>query len=355
VALAAGIADAAAADIRVGVAGPAQGPSLTTANAIARGVADAVERINEEGGVLGEPLVVVEADDGCGSKQAEDAARELVERGVKLVVGHPCTAAAVAAAKIYAKAGVIFISPETRHPVITRPRAGPTVFRLAGRDDVQGHRAGKYLARNFAGKPIALVADGSRMAEDLVRGARAVLKDAGRDDALTATIAGGQKTYTSLIARLKEAGTAAVFFAGFPIEGGLLLKQMRDAGLGSVFLGSDALANGQLAETAGADTAGARALLPHDLASDVSETARRERFALQRPAAPLATAYAAVEAWAAAATRARALDGSAVAAALQQGTFDTVLGDIAFGENGDARLPSYDIVEWKDGAWRPIP
>jgi branched-chain amino acid transport system substrate-binding protein len=229
------------------------------------------------------------------------------------------------------------------------------VFRLAGRNDVQGRRAGEYLARNFAGRPIAMVADGSRMAEDLVRGARAVLKDAGREDVLTATIAGGQKSYASLIARLKEAGTAAVFFGGFPIEGGLLLKQMRDAGLSSVFLGGDALANGQLAETAGAEAAGARALMPHDPASDVSETARRERFALQRPAAPLAAAYAAVEAWRAASTTARALDGAAVATALQQGTFDTVLGTVAFDENGDARVPSYDIVEWKDGAWRPLP
>ena len=215
----------------------------------------------------------------------------------------------------------MFIAPVTRHPALTSPRAGPTIFRLAGRDDMQGRKAGDYLASTFPGRPLALVADGSRMADDLVRGARAALKDAGRDDVLTAHIEGGEKDYTKLIAKLQAAGTAAVFFAGFPIEGGLLLKQMRAANLNAVFLGSDALANGQLAETAGADAVGARALLPHDPASDVSEATQRDRFALQRPAGPLAAGYAAAEAWRAAAAKAQSLDGAAVAAALQRERF----------------------------------
>jgi hypothetical protein len=29
-----------------------------------------------------------------------------------------------------------------------------------------------------------------------------------------------------------------------------------------------------------------------------------------------------------------------------------VLGPVTFAANGDADLPSYDIVGWKDGAWR---
>ena len=252
-ALAAGSADPAAAEVLIGVAGPSQGPSLATNSAITRGVAAAVDRINANGGIRGEPVVIAEADDDCTATAAEKAARDLVARGVKLVVGHPCTAAAIAAAKIYAEAGVVFIAPVTRHPALTSPRAGPTIFRLAGRDDTQGRKAGDYLASTFPGRPLALVADGSRMADDLVRGARAALKDAGRDDVLTAHIEGGEKDYTKLIAKLQAAGTAAVFFAGFPIEGGLLLRQMRAANLNAVFLGSDALANGQLAETAGAD------------------------------------------------------------------------------------------------------
>ncbi len=352
--LAGALAPAAMADVLVGVAGPAQGPSLTVGTAIARGLKEAAEHINADGGVLGEPIAIVEADDGCAAAQAEEAARDLVARGVKLVVGHPCASAAIAAARVYAAAGVVFIAPATRHPALTEARAGPLIFRLAGRDDRQGSFAGDYFARTFAQGPLAVVSDGSRFGEDLDRDALAALKQAGRSDVLTAAIKGGQKDYAGLVAKLGTARTRAVFFTGFPIEGGLLLTQMRAAGLDTVFLGSDALANAQLAETAGADAEGARALLAHDAALAVSEAMVRQRFGLERPAAPVVSAYAALEAWSAAAAQAHSLAGPAVAAALQQGAFDTVEGQLSFDEKGDARLPSYDVVEWKDGAWRPL-
>ena len=82
---------------------------------------------------------------------------------------------------------------------------------------------------SFAGKPVAVVHDTSRYGTVLAEGAVAALKQAGRGDVLTATIAGGQKDYGALVAKLAAAHTEAVFFAGFPIEGGLLLRQMRAA------------------------------------------------------------------------------------------------------------------------------
>ena len=346
-------ASAAAADVLVGVAGPAQGPHAASAGDIARGVKLAAERINAAGGVEGEPIKIVDTDDACAAAQAEQAARTLVARGVALVVGHPCANAAAAAARIYAQAGVVFIAPATRHPALTETRAGPTIFRLAGRDDRQGASAGDYLARTFPGRPLATVTDASRVAEDLTRGALAALEQAEHGNVLSASIEGRQKDYARLIAKLEEAQTAAVFFGGFPIEGGLLLQQMRAAGLATVFLGGDVIANAQLAETAAADAVGARALLPHDAAADVPEATRRERFALQTLSGPFVSAYAAVEVWRAAADKARSRDAPALTRALQQGTFATVLGPVSFDEKGDARVPSYDVVTWKDGAWRP--
>lgn len=348
------LAPAAAADVLIGVAGPRQGPSGAVADDIARGAKLAAERINADGGVLGEPIQIIEADDGCEAAQAETAAKTLASRGVALVIGHPCASAAITAARIYAQAGIVFIAPATRHPALTNQRAGPTVFRLTGRDDRQGTSAGDYLARTFQGKPLALVADGSRTAQNLIREALAALKLAGHADVLTTGIEGGQKEYARLVARLGAAGVEALLFAGFPIEGGLLLTQMREAGLKTVFLGSDMLANAQLAETAGSQAEGARALLPHNAAAGLSESTLRERFGVEKPTGSLVSAYAAVEAWRAAVVKAATTAAPAVAEVLQQGTLETVLGPVSFDEKGDARIPSYDIVEWKNGVWRPL-
>jgi len=351
--LAIAVASPAAATVLIGAAGPAEGPNGATGAEIAGGAKLAADRINGEGGVQGEPVEVIAADDGCAEREAEAAARAFVARGVALVVGHPCARAAIAAAKIYAEAGVMFIAPVTRHPALTGPRAGPTVFRLAGRDDRQGASAGAYLARTFASKPVAVVRDSSLYAKKLAEGAVAALKKAGRSDILTATIEGGQKDYAGLVAKLAAARTEALFFTGFPIEGALLLRQMRAAGLGTVFLGGDALATPQFVETAGADATGVGALLPHDAARALSDEAVRDKFKSQRPTETLVSAYAAVEAWRAAVGQAHALSATAAGAALQQGSFETVLGPVSFDEKGDADVPSYDIVWWKDGAWRP--
>lgn len=341
-----------AADVRIGVAGPAQGPKFAAAQEIARAVKLAAERINAEGGVLGERISVIEWDDGCAALQAEGAARALVARGAALVVGHPCVAAAIAAAKVYAAAGVVFIAPDIRHPALTDARAGPVIFRLAGRDDKQGATAGSYLAQTFAGEPVAVVRDGSLYSAQLADEALAALKQAGMANVLNTAIRGGQKDYSDLIASLKKAHVKAVLFTGYPIEGGLLLRQMREAGLEAAFVGSDALATPQFADAAGASADGAVAFLPHDAARMLADNAARARFAPHPASEPFLSAFAAVEAWADAARRAQTLAAPAVAETLQRTTLDTVLGPVSFDAKGDADVPDYDVVWWQDGAWR---
>ena len=350
--LAMALAPAAAADVLVGVAGPGHGSHAAAGSEMLRAARQAADRINAQGGVLGERIRIVEADDGCAEREAEQAARALVAQGVTLIVGHPCASAAIAAARVYAQAGVVFIAPATRHPALTEQRAGPAIFRLAGRDDRQGASAGAYLARAFADKRLAVIDDGTRYAKELAAGALAALKKAGRADVLTETIASGQKDYAKLIARLSAAQTQALFFAGFPIEGGLLLRQMRAAHLATVFIGSDALATAQFSETAGEGAEGAGVLLPHDAARTLSKEALREAFPREAPTGSFVAAYASVEAWRAAAQQAQSLKSEAVSAALQQGSFATILGPVSFEANGDADVPSYDAVWWEDGAWR---
>jgi branched-chain amino acid transport system substrate-binding protein len=349
---AAGIVGPALAEVVVGVAVPAHGDYAGVGADIARAVKLAAERFNADGGVAGQRIAVVEADDGCAAKPAEDAARSLVDRHAALVIGHPCASAAVAAARIYAQAGVPFIAPGLRHPALTEPRAGATVFRLSGRDGHQATFAAAYLAREFAGKPLAIVYGGSLYSKDLAAEAAAVLKAAGRADVMTATIAGAQKDYGPLIAKMTAAKTEAVYFAGYPIEAGLLLRQMRSAGPKAAFFGSDAIASEQFAQTALEAAEGAGTLLPYDPTRSLAPETMHKTFPGPEPTGTFILAYAAMEAWRQAATSAPSAGGDAIARALQTGGFNTVLGRLTFDDKGNAELPGYDIVWWSDGAWR---
>ncbi len=349
---AAAAAHPAVADIVVGVAVPARGDFAGEGADIVRAAKLAAGRFNADGGVAGNRIAVVEADDGCAAKPAEDAARSLIERRVALVIGHPCASAAIAAARIYAQAGIPFIAPGLRHPALTEPRAGPTVFRLSGRDGHQAAFAAAYLARAFAGKPLAIVYGGSLYSKSLAAEAAAALRAAGSTNVLSAAIAGAQKEYGPLIAKMAAAKTEAVYFAGYPIEAGLLLRQMRSAGLTAAFIGSDAIASEQFAQIAREETAGAGTLLPYDPARSLAPETLRQTFPGAEPTGAFILAYAAMEAWRQAASDAGSTAGEAVAKALQTRGFNTVLGRLTFDDKGNAELPSYDIVWWSDGDWR---
>jgi len=345
-------APAATAKVLIGVTGPTNGPYAGVGKDVRRAAQHAAEHINAEGGIGGEPVEIIERDDNCAAKESEKAARALVAQGVALVVGHPCAAAAVAAAKVYAQAGIVFIAPATRNAALTEPRAGPMIFRLDGRDDRQGTEAGAYIARNFTAEPVAIVHDGSRFAKELAGKATAALKAAGASSVLTAAVVGGQKDYTALIGKLRTAKTQAIYFTGYAIEGGQLLRQMRSAGLDATFLGSDALTTDPFAETARDAAEGAKALLAHDASDGVAAATLKDKIAAQPVTGGLVSAYAAIEAWAAAARQVHSTTGQAVGEVLAHGSFETALGRVSFDDKGDADLPSYDVVTWRAGAWR---
>jgi len=339
----------AAADIIVGVAAPAN----ESGTEIRRAAQAAAKQINAEGGVLGKRIAVIEADDGCNADQGAEAARSLVEHRVAVVIGHPCASAASAAGPIYAINNVVLLGM-TRHPALTEKRAGSTIFRVAGRDDRQGAIAALYLARNFPGSPIALVRDTSRYAWRIANDARAALDEAGFTDVLSAVVRGGQKDYVKLVAKLKAAKTEALFFSGFPPEAGLLLRQMRTAGVEAAFIGSETLATAQFADTAGPAVSGVRILMMHDLSRGPAATSLMEARDGRPTTGPFLLTSAAIEAWRAAAQQAGSTEPDAVSAALNGDTFQTVLGPVSFAENGDANRPAYDVVMWVRDAWRVV-
>ena len=61
--------------------------------------------------------------------------------------------------------------------------------------------------------------------------------------------------------------------------------------------------------------------------------------------------YAAIQAWAQAVETAGSTDHAAVVTALDDGTFETVLGTLEFDDKGDVSLPGYVFYEWKAGEY----
>ena len=143
----------ARAEVLIGMAGPMTGKLAWFGEQMERGAELAVVDINAAGGVLGQQVQLITADDFCDPEQAVAAAKKLVSDGVIFVVGHYCSGASIPASEIYQAAGVLQITPSSSNPMLTE--LGRTnVFRVQNRDDAVGVAIGNYLADHWPDKKL---------------------------------------------------------------------------------------------------------------------------------------------------------------------------------------------------------
>jgi branched-chain amino acid transport system substrate-binding protein len=223
------------------VAGPATGRHAETLAAMAAGAREAVG---------GRAVRMTEVDDGCDAGRAEGAARMIVAEKPDVVIGHPCPAAAIAAAKVYAAAGIVFIALGVRHPDLTDKRAGPTIFRLAGRDDRQGQAAAAELLGVTPQGKIAIVQDRTAYARSLTGAVTGELSARKIAPPLVIPIVAGRRDYDAEIQKLKSSPPEAVFFAGYPSEAAVVLRSLRKAGISAALIASDANATDEFGAAA---------------------------------------------------------------------------------------------------------
>ncbi len=339
------------ADIIIGAVGSAEPPGNPAA-AVRIGVELAVTALVASGGADREPIRIVTADDQCSAAGAEAAARTLATAGASLIVGHVCSSAAIAAAPIYRDARIVFISPGARNPKLTDERAGPSVFRLAGRSDRQAAEIAAAIIARSPGKKAAIINDTEPQSRDLADTVHRALTAANFPVVHRESYTPGEKDLAELVRRLKIAGSEIVFMPAQPHDLAVILAQMRAQALDAHVIGSDLLAVPAIIPAADLAGDALRVMLPWTPKPAPAAAERiQPLMQLGREARTVALqAFAAVEAWA----QARGESTSSfekVTGALSTKEFDTVIGRLRFNERGDASIPSYALHAWRDGAW----
>jgi branched-chain amino acid transport system substrate-binding protein len=249
--------DDARAELVVGVGVPSRGLKSQAGHDIRSAAEREVLRINAAGGIDGETLQLAVEDDDCTGEGGARVAASFVRQRAMLVLGHPCSNAAIAAANIYAGAGVWFVAIGAGHPDLTVKRAGATIFRLGGRDDRQAGDTAAVLLANQQGKRIAIVHDRTAYARTLADGVARGLKAAGQPAIAMEGIVAGKMHYGAAAGRLKVARAEVIYFAGFPNEYEIFRSDMKAAGIEAQIVASDAAAGNSAAEGSGqGDSAG---------------------------------------------------------------------------------------------------
>jgi branched-chain amino acid transport system substrate-binding protein len=343
------------AEVLIGVAGPMSGKLAWTGTQLKRGAEMAVAEINAVGGVLGQQVRLIVADDFCDPQQAVAAARKLVADHAVFVVGHYCSGASIPASKIYFEAGVLQISPSSTNPTLTE-QGHANVFRVCSRDDAQGQKAGNYLADHWGTRKIAILHDDTTYGKGLAAETKKQLNKRGVDEAVYQSYEPGKDDYSAEIAALQAAGVAVLYLGGYHTEAALMVRAARERAFPVQVISGDDTATEAFGLIAGPAAEGTLFTFVADPrrnseAADVVKRFRAENF---EPDSWTLHSYGAAEVWAQAVQKAGSLDPQKVIAALRDHQFDTVLGQVDFDAKGDLTVQNWVWYVWKGGEYVPL-
>ena len=343
---------AAWADVTIATAGPMTGQYAVFGEQMKHGAEMAVKDINAKGGVNGEQLVLEVGDDACDPKQAVAVANQFVNKGVKFVAGHFCSGSSIPASQVYNEEGILQISPASTNPTLTE-QGFDNVFRTCGRDDVQGQYAANFVVDNKVATKIAILHDKTAYGKGLADEFKKQLNARGVNEVMYEAITAGDKDFTALITKLKEGGVELIYLGGYHTEAGLITRQAHEQGLNAKLMSGDALVDKQYREITGPTGEGTLMTFAPDprkspAAADVVAEFKAGGY---DPEGYTLYTYAAIQAYADAVKKAGSTDVEAVATALRDGSYETVLGTLGFNEKGDVKEPKYVMYVWKDGQY----
>lgn len=226
--------------VKIGVVAPMSGALAQYGKDIANGAQIAVDELNSDhisiNGKRARFELVVE-DDKASADEGKAAARRLIDAGVAAVFGHFNSGVSIAAAPLYAAAGIPQLSVST-NPKYTRMGL-KTAFRITA-DDIQQGAALARLIEKLRTKSLYIVDDrttfGVGIADEVARTLQTRNRKALRESVDPKTV-----DYAALAKKLADANVDVVFFGGDEAAGLPLLKALRGAGAKARFVVADAM------------------------------------------------------------------------------------------------------------------
>ena len=181
----------AKADIVVASAGPMSGQYASFGAQLKAGAEMWVKDTNAAGGINGEKVKLVIGDDACDPKQAVAVANKFVSQKVAYVAGHFCSGSSIPASKVYTEEGIIQVS-QLRQIRLLRMKVDQTYSEFV-EDDQQGEVAGKFLAKEYKGKKVAIIHDKTAYGKGLADATKMNMNKAGLKETMYEAITAGEK------------------------------------------------------------------------------------------------------------------------------------------------------------------
>jgi branched-chain amino acid transport system substrate-binding protein len=147
------------------------------------------------------------------------------------------------------------VATAATNPMLTE-QGLTNVFRMVGRDDVQGEIAAELLAERGGNKPIAILHDGQTYGEGLARETKKRLNEHGIAEAMFEAVVPGRDDYRDVEQRMQAMGVEVLYFGGYSNEAGLIIRQAKESGYQLQLVAGDGISQEDFALVAGAASDG---------------------------------------------------------------------------------------------------
>jgi len=215
-------------DITIGVLCPTSGSNAYYGNDMYQSYQLAVSEINAAGGVMGRKLSLFQADDGCDSNMATQAAAKIVSKGVDFVVGGYCSGATIATLQQFFDAHLVMLVSAANSTDITKLGLNQT-FML---NSPGTHAAVTLtnLCKSLGTKSVALVHQGDAYTKNLSDICQSTLPQSGINIATVQVMEPNAADVSAIVTAIRNSGADLVYWCGYHADGSNVIKQLRQGG-----------------------------------------------------------------------------------------------------------------------------
>ena len=231
----------AAGTVKIGFMGALTGDVAMFGIPTLEGMKMAVEDVNKAGGVNGQKMVIVEADNRGDKPEAANIAQKFISRDrVAAIVGDPTTGITKVVAPICERNKVVLLSAGAVGTGVVE--LGQYIFRNTLLDSVAIPPLVDYFVNDVGYKKFAVVtSDNNDFSVSLTQIFKNALKGKKAQIVADEKIKDGDKDFSAQITNIKAKKPDIIFFSGYYTEGALLMKEARKQGLNVNMFGGDGL------------------------------------------------------------------------------------------------------------------
>lgn len=226
---AAGPAQAQDAAVSVGAVLSLTGANATVGEDVRRAVALAVDKVNEQGGVLGKKFAVIVEDSGGNATTALNAARKLASVDkVPVVMGEYSSGITLPMAQYLVKEGVVHMNIASTSVKIRD--LGAPAFNLIGLENL-GNKFSAADAWALGYRNVAVIAPNNAYGQGVAHGFREEFEKLGGKIGTELLYTSGQSTYRRELQQVSRSNPDAYIYTAYGQESAVLNREAYELGL----------------------------------------------------------------------------------------------------------------------------